>query len=79
MLIISELTLWFEPQTDHQRKVFSNEDLFFLDSTMLLIFNRLRSSLRAIENMNGPHQAIHTKGNKSQRNIKGDGNAQWRN
>lgn len=34
--------------------VFSNEDHFFLDSTMLLTFNRLRSFLRAIENINGP-------------------------
>ena len=45
-LIVSGIILWFEPQTDHQREVFSNEDLFFLIRTMLLTVNLLRSLLR---------------------------------
>ena len=38
--------LGFESQPDHQREVFSNEDLFFLIRTTLLTVNLLRFLLR---------------------------------
>ena len=43
---VSKQALIDEPNADHQREVFSNEDLFFLTRKMLLTFNKLRSSLR---------------------------------